>query len=199
MSNIILTDADDVLLDWVSAFETWMIDQGHKRLPDTDHEYSMAKRFYDLDVKTAGKLVVEFNSSDHMFNLRAYRDSVEYVGKLASLGYKFIVVSAFSTCDEAKQKRMHNLRNLFGDCILDVHGVAIGESKRHILEQNWAGTNRYWIEDHFSNAVAGYEVGLNPILVDTPTNSQYITTLFPRTTGNHPWRDIYEIITESDQ
>lgn len=193
----ILSDADGVMLNWIGAFDEYMQKQGWVKAANADSSYNIAKRFENLSGNRARKFVEEFNSSEALEYLEPLKDAVEYVEKLHNLGYKFIIVSAFSTCEQARGRRMRNLKNIFGDAIHDVYGVEIGASKRYILDTNWGNSGMYWLEDHFGHAEAGYEVGLKPILVSNSTNTRFHTDLFPRVNSNTPWREIYDIIASN--
>lgn len=192
----IITDCDSVLLDWEKSFYDYMENTlGYKRKPDTDHHYMISKRYHDVSNEHVMKIIKEFNESNRLSNLEPYRDSVEWVKKLQHLGYEFIVVSAFSDCGIAHTKRLNNLQSVFGNGIIELYGVGIGQSKRQLLRDNWGDSGYYWIEDHFTHATAGYEEGLKPILIDHPTNKQYSTDLFPRVSNDTPWHEIFDIVT----
>jgi FMN phosphatase YigB (HAD superfamily) len=192
----ILTDCDSVLLDWNKAFYDYMENElGYIKEPDTDGEYMIKRRYKDLTSKTANKLIIDFNKSDRLCMLEPYRDSVEWVKKLQHLGYEFIVISAFSEYADDHAKRLANLQDVFGTGITNLYGVGIGKTKRHILRNNWGDSDLFWIEDHFTHALAGYEEGLKPILIDHPTNKEYQTKLFPRVSNTTPWREIFDIVT----
>lgn len=196
MEKVILTDADGCLLDWSKAFDRYMHRQGYVRVPDTDDQYSLGRRF-GISEHESYKLAKRFNESRHIKYIEPYKDAVEYVKKLHNKGFMFIVVSSLSDHTNAKAYRFENLKEVFGDGIFQnnhLHCLATGIDKQDTLER-WGDTGYFWIEDHFKNAEAGHEVGLRPILIDSPYNRHYQTDLFPRVDEHNPWRDIYEIIT----
>ena len=41
----VVVDCDGVLLDWAYAFDVWMLEQGYKRIPNTDKYYSQSLRY----------------------------------------------------------------------------------------------------------------------------------------------------------
>ena len=45
MDNKIILDCDGVLLDWAYAFDVWMLEQGYRRIPDTNKYYSQSLRY----------------------------------------------------------------------------------------------------------------------------------------------------------
>lgn len=191
MKKIILTDADGVLVNWDRGFTQFMENKGYPRLPNTDHEYSISNR-HTVSHHEAMQLVKEFNESDQIANLDAFADSVEYVGRLAALGFRFIVVTSISSHPTAAENRIKNLKSLFGDIFDEIHCIEQGASKASILAEKWAGAGYFWIEDHMRQAEAGHEAGLKTILIDHPYNCHYQTDLFPKVSHQTPWREIYE-------
>lgn len=192
MNKIILTDADGVLVDWNNAFDVFMESKGFPRLPGTDDEYRISDR-HDIPSELAQACVKEFNESSLIAKLEPFADSVEYVKKLAILGFRFIVVTSISNAPQAQRNREENLKNLFGNIFIDIHCIEQGSSKANILS-NWAGKGYYWIEDHMRQAEAGHEAGLKTVLINHPYNTHYKTDLFPVVSYTSPWKEIYEMI-----
>lgn len=190
--RIILTDADGVLINWNDAFTSFMESKGHPRLPGTDSEYSISLR-HNISTHEAMAYVKEFNESSAIENIKPFADSVEYVNKLADLGFRFIVVTSISSHPNAKKYRTKNLKGIFGDVFNDIHCIEQGASKANIL-LNWADTGYFWIEDHMRQAEAGHEVGLKTILINHPYNHHYITDLFPKVSYQSPWKEIFGIV-----
>ena len=197
MEKIILTDIDGVCLDWEKSFFEYMANMGFTPVPGTDDEYRQAIK-YGLTEKEIRKILRMFNTSTEIKHLSPYKDAQEYIPKLHEEGFRFVAISSISEHPNTQAYRCENLLDVFGDVFktCDVTCLPTGSEKHRILEQNWLGTGYFWIEDYFGNAEAGYEVGLRPILVDSVYTRHYSTDLFPRTSLDHPWKDIYDIITE---
>jgi FMN phosphatase YigB (HAD superfamily) len=192
MNKIILTDADGVLVTWLDGFETFMFNRGYKVKPDTEHMYSMAKR-YGITETESRELVRQFNESSYIESLPPYLDSVEYIPKLIDHGFKFICISSLSSDSYALEYRRKNLENLYGDNFLDIICLEMGAHKRSALT-DWEGSGLFWIEDHIKNAEAGHELGLKSVLVQHEHNEHYDTEEFPIVGPEHPWRQIYELV-----
>lgn len=190
--KIILTDADGVLINWNDAFTSFMESKGHPRLAGTDNEYSISVR-HNVSMHDAMAYVKEFNESSAIEHIKPFADSVEYVGKLAELGFRFIVVTSISDHPDSKIYRTRNLQSIFGDVFDDVHCIAQGASKATIL-LDWADTGYFWIEDHMRQAEAGHEAGLKTVLINHPYNHHYTTDLFPRVSYETPWQEIYDLV-----
>lgn len=190
--KIILTDADGVLFDWNSAFDEFMETEGFPKIPGTDHEYSIAAR-HGITHHQGQELVKKFNESWRVEHLKPFKDSVEYVTKLAQHGFRFVVVTSISDHPDAADRRRINLVNTFGDIFDDVQCLEQGASKHSALEQ-WSDSGFFWIEDHMRQAEAGHEVGLKTILINHPYNTHYSSDLFPRVSYDTPWKEIYDIV-----
>ena len=194
--KIILTDADGCLFNWNCTFNQFMFDEyGFEILPGEEENYSVAERF-GIDADGKMDFIKEFNHSDRIRYLPPHADAKEYVAKLNSEGYKFIVITSLSEKPSAYDHRMYNLNEHFGDAIVGLHCLRIGVHKGEKLKE-WKGTNIFWIEDHVSNAVAGAKLGLRAIVIDHTYNTEYSQNdhlLYARTTQETPWADIYEII-----
>lgn len=195
MEKIILTDADGVLLNWNAGFERYMHDKGFPKIPNTDHEYSISTR-HGVSVHQGYECVKEFNESRYIANLEPFADSVDYVLRLASKGFKFIVVTSISDHADSLEYRTENLKNIFGDVFLEINCIAMGSSKATTLSR-WADSGYFWIEDHMRQAEAGHEAGLRTVLIDHPYNAHYQTDLFPRVSYNTPWKEIHEMVCKA--
>jgi hypothetical protein len=132
------------------------------------------------------ELVGDYNSSAAIGFLPPYLDSVEYVHKLADLGYRFVCITAMG-CDEyAIKLRMMNLTDLFGDIFDDLIVVDLLQSKKHILEQY---DQAIWIEDKPSAAEDGRAVGHRCYLFEHGHNSGESTSR--SITRVHKWEEVY--------
>lgn len=194
MEKIILTDVDGVLINWDAGFRKFMLEEyAMEQAPDTDHHYRLSLRYPGMSDQIMTNLVTKMNMSDRIAHLDPIVGAVETILKLNEEGYKFIAITALSDHPKARKHRATNLDTVFGTGIFDHDEmICINPciSKRAALS-NWKGTGYFWIEDHFGNAEAGYEVGLKPILYDQPYNRHYQTDLFPRVMN---WNEMYQLI-----
>jgi len=190
----ILTDADGVLVNWNRGFVEFMTKRGFPQLPDTDGYYNITDR-HNVTYEEAGLHIKEFNESPDIANLQAFGDAVEYVGKLANLGFRFTVVTSLSSDPEAKAKRTANLHNLYGNVFNEIVCLHQGAKKFEELTR-WQNSELFWIEDHPDQAKCGHDAGLRPILIKHPYNANFKTDLFPAVEFESPWKQIYEIICE---
>lgn len=168
----IITDCDGVLLDWAFAFDVWMREQGYFRLPNTDRYFSQAKR-YGIDEKEAFDQINLFNQTGALGFIPAYKDSVEYVTRLAREGWRFDVITMIGKDKYAHRLRKINLQHLFGDVFDEIHcSGEFTESKKGVLEK-YKGSGLVWIEDRVDYAIDGDEMGLKTYIMDWPYNREY--------------------------
>lgn len=192
MNKIILTDCDGVLLNWSKGFGDFAAAKGYPRISGTENDYRIHTG-HNIPIELAQSIIREFNEGPEVEHLEPFADSVEYVAKLASLGFRFIAVTSISNHPDSKIYRTRNLSKLFGDVFDEVHCLPMGASKASALMQ-WAGTGYFWIEDHMRQAEAGYEAGLSPLLINHPYNKHYHTDLFPKVPVENPWKHIFSCV-----
>jgi hypothetical protein len=188
----ILTDTDGCLVNWNRGFQKYMSSRGYPQLPDTDGFYSITDR-HAVTYDEARLHIKEFNESADIAHLEPFADAVEYVGKLANLGFRFTVVTSLSDLPQAKIHRTANLFNLFGDVFEEIVCLKQGANKYEELTR-WRDSGLFWIEDHTEQAEAGYKVGLRPILINHPYNSTYAAPMFPTVSFESPWKEIYNLV-----
>ena len=96
----------------------------------------------------------------------------------------------------ARNWRMQNLHNVFGDVFDGITILGTGEDKDEELAK-WEGTNCWWVEDKMANIVMGNKVGLEGILMSHIHNK---TSVFDWHDGDdchevQNWKEIYYLIT----
>jgi len=195
MKKIILTDADGVLVFWNKGFEEFMESKGYKIITGHEGDYQISSK-YGITSHEGHLLVREFNEGPNIAHLEPFADSVKYVKNLADDGFRFIVVTSLSDDPRAKQNRVKNLTDIFGDIFDEINCIKMGSSKDKEL-QRWEDSGYFWIEDHMRQAEAGHEVGLRSILISQSYNSHYQTDLFPIVSNEKPWEEIYEIVSNT--
>jgi FMN phosphatase YigB (HAD superfamily) len=191
MNNLILVDADGVLLNWEFAFDMWMNEHGHRKQPGTQFKYDIGKR-YGIDRDVGKKLIKTFNESAAIGFLPPLRDAIHYVRKLhEEHGFVFHCITSLSLDRNAQRLRKMNLEKLFGETVFEqIICLDTGADKDEALAP-YRDSESFWIEDKITNAEVGKSLGLRSILVEHGHNMDY--------TGDIPlaknWREIYSIIT----
>ena len=192
LKQLILVDADGVLLDWEWAFNIWMQEHGFEQVPGSKLNYDMAVR-YGIPKDQVTKLIRIFNESAAIGFLPALRDAMYYVKRLVEEhGYVFHCITSLSRDENAQRLREMNLSKLFGEHTFErIVCLDTGADKHEALEE-YEGSGLVWIEDKPENAECGYNYGLNPLLIEHGHNMHHYhegVTLVKN------WKHIYEIIT----
>jgi len=194
LNQLILVDCDGVLLDWEWAFNIWMQEHGFQEVPGSKLNYDMAIR-YGIPKEQVRRLIKLFNESAAIGFLPALRDSVYYVKRLhEEYGYRFHCITSLSMDPNAQKLREMNLHKIYGATAFErIVCLDTGADKHDALEE-YEGTGCWWVEDKPENALAGYQAGLRPILLEHGHNMN----------NDHPdiilcknWAEIFRQITDS--
>jgi FMN phosphatase YigB (HAD superfamily) len=190
--SIILVDADGVLLAWEYAFEIWMTQHGFEFIPGGELNYDMSVR-YGISRSQIVKLIKMFNESAAIGFLPPLRDAMHYVDKLhREHGFTFHCITSVSLDPNTIKLREMNLHKLFGETAFPkIICLDTGAPKDSALYQ-YRDTGCYWIEDKWSNALAGYKAGLRCIVLEHGHN---MNEYHPDITILKNWKEIYEHIT----
>jgi FMN phosphatase YigB (HAD superfamily) len=186
-NEILLTDVDGVLLDWIGGFESFMNSKYNLFTVDPSH-YDLNKRL-GIEAENGGLAYIqEFNHSELIGQLNPFKDAVEYVAKFHENGYKLVVITSLSKNDSSCQARIDNLQNIFGDVFEDYVFLDIGQHKRDALAK-FEGTGCKWIEDLPKNAMDGVAVGLDTYLLRHTYNADFASN---ELTIVDDWKQIYD-------
>lgn len=158
-----LTDVDGVLLNWIDAFENNMKKQGYESNPIFSGDMGIPiEKMFNIPRSEAIQKIYEFNRSEHMYNLDVMPGAVEAIKKIYTKYNRIHIITACG--EEAKNARIYNLRNKFGDIFEAIHFVEIEKSKKKIL-LNYQNYKSYFIEDNYKHALDAKELGLRPIIL----------------------------------
>lgn len=195
MTNLILTDVDEVLLDWGGHFADWYLKtypsfRGPAPKGDLLDAHNI-EEWLDCPYETTRKLIAQFNQcKDHFPYIRPYDHAVEYVPKLKREGYSFVAITACADDVWTHDARRENLETYFPGVFDTIHCVGLGASKGPILSRY---RPTWWIDDKFRHAEQGGELGHKAFLMtqrynehETPVHSKRVKS----------WKDIYECILD---
>jgi FMN phosphatase YigB (HAD superfamily) len=190
--SVILVDADGVLLNWEYAFAIWMEQHGFSKVPGSEFEYDIGRR-YGIDKEQGRKLIKMFNESAAIGFLPPLRDAMYYVKRLhEEHGYVFHCITSLSLDPNAKKLREMNLNKLFGKTAFErVVCLDTGADKDHALAP-YRDTGCYWIEDKPENAEVGHNLGLRSILMEHGHNMYHYHQDIPIVKN---WKEIFELVT----
>ncbi len=188
----ILTDVDNVLLDFSHQFEEWVI---KKDIPiikgQLQKTYTFESMFHtDQDYR---KLIDEFYNCEYtMSTFKEYRECSKPINDLKNMGYTFVAITACDDKDHMTKSRAENIANLMGFSFEDVHVVGFNSSKEFALSQYGPSI---WVEDTIEHAIKGAELGHRTFLIDHEYNKNKNG---PFTRVNN-WYDIKEILCDTER
>jgi FMN phosphatase YigB (HAD superfamily) len=190
--SVILVDCDGVILNWEYAFAIWMEQHGFNKIPGSEFEYDIGRR-YGIDKEQGRKLIKMFNESAAIGFLPPLRDAMYYVKRLhEEHGYVFHCITSLSLDPNAKKLREMNLNKLFGDTAFEkVVCLDTGAEKDHAFAQ-YRDTGCYWIEDKPENAEVGHNLGLRSILMEHGHNMYHYHQDIPIVKN---WKEVFELVT----
>ena len=173
----ILIDCDGVLLDWETAFISFMEEKGH--LTYTKASYTLEEMF-GIHSSRAMSLCREFNNSARIGFLSPQEGAVDNIAELFHKGYRFHCITSMGTCKYAQRLRIENLESIFGKVFDKFVFLDCGQDKEAELKK-YAYSNLFWIEDKAANANIGALVGLRSILLTHTYNEEvYLDTRVTR-------------------
>ena len=190
-NQLILVDADGVLLNWEYAFAIWMEEHGFTKVKDSAFIYDIGER-YNIDPPQGKKLIRMFNESAAIGFLPPHRDAMYYIKRLhEEHGYVFHCITSLSRDINAQRLREMNLTKLFGKTAFErVVCLDTGADKNHALEE-YADSGCWWVEDKPENADLGHSMGLRSVLMEHGHNMNHKCP-YPVVKD---WKELYSIIT----
>ena len=188
--QVILVDCDGVLCNWEYAFAVWMAQHGHDRLPDTEFEYDIGRR-YGINKEQGRKLIKIFNESAAIGFLPPLRNAMHYVKRLhEEHGFVFHCITSLSLDLNAQKLREMNLTKLFGSTVFErIVCLDTGADKDHVLTE-YQDSGCWWIEDKPENADTGHRLGLRSMFMEHGHNMHHLCA-YPVVKC---WREAYEMI-----
>jgi uncharacterized HAD superfamily protein len=192
VDKIILTDVDGVLLDWETAFEEYAESKGYAFNENKRIVYSMGAQL-GITHEEAFKLISGFNHSEEFGRIGPWLDSVEYVKRFKDEGWKFVAITTAGEHPDTWPLRRKNLDAVFGAGAIDELYVLPLNGDKGVELVKYKDSGLFWLEDKPSNAVLGYQYGLNPLLMSTFHNQGYVGGV-PRVNN---WEEIYKIINDT--
>jgi hypothetical protein len=177
--KILLTDIDGVVLDWQKHFNKYL-----------DHYY-LGEELFDPTVfaqgERTGKIIKEFNNSAWIGFLEPWKDSVEVLTELNHMGWKIHGCTSMGTDQYANALRKKNIETLMPDVFAQLEIIPFMQPKGNWLAP-WKGSGAVWVEDKWSNAIIGADMGIKTFLMKQSYNSKQD---YPGVEKVDNWRQIY--------
>ena len=187
-NNVILTDCDGVLVDWLYAFDMWMGRKGFKKIHEEVYDLHEC---YGIEKNECKKLVQFFNESAAVADMPPLRDAIKYVKKLhEEKGYVFHCITSLSLDPHAAKLREKNIRALFGETAFEkIICLDTGADKDEAL-MPYLDSGCLWVEDKPENAVVGAKMGLTALLIEHDHNVDFVADDVIKVKN---WKEIYEM------
>jgi len=172
MTETILLDCDDVLLDWIGGFREYATTRLQRPVTGEPKSWDMGE-WLGTSNAVAMELVEEFNASSHFGELEAVKGAEEIIENMRDdKDVRLHVITSCSSDVATVALRRKNLEHCFGEGTFDsIHCLDLGQSKLKIL-QAWS-PGALWIEDNYKNAMLGIEAGHHVLIRERPHNAEY--------------------------
>jgi len=183
VSKIILTDIDGVVLDWSGHFNKYLM-QYHP-------EQKLMNPTTFSQTEDIGVMIEDFNKTAWIGFLDAHKDAREILPILKNEGWQIYGCTSMGSDQYANALRKQNIENLFPDVFAKLDIIPFMEPKGKWLSQ-WRGSGAIWVEDKWSNAIAGADIGLKTYLMKHEYNAQHDHTGIEKVDN---WTQIYNKVT----
>lgn len=198
-NKLILTDLDDVALNWGKHFEEWYIKiapQFQGKIPSkslADAGIYNIEEWIGCDLATTRKLVDQFNQcKDHFPYLTPYADAEYYINRLHKEGYKFVAITACATDKWTYDARYENLNRYFPGVFDTIHLVGLSKPKTEILSRY---KPTWWVDDKTRHAEDGGQLGHKAFCMSHKYNQNDVLKYSKRVKN---WQEIYNCIVDEN-
>lgn len=162
-SQSIYLDCDDVILDFLPSFISFVRSRGFDPDPSGPGSFDMAP-WLGVSRTEVFSLIKSFNEGEDtgFDRMDPIIGAVESISKIREMGFDISIVSSFSDCKKAIQRREDNLSRIFGhDAFRKIIGLPLGQSKSSFLQSCSTGI---FIDDLLPNVIDGHDAGHRAIL-----------------------------------
>ena len=167
MERLILTDVDETVLCCSDAIQPFCERATGRKFGGRLRDHYHIDTAFGVSYGESRDLISAFWHSDHIGNLKPELCAKVVIPYLHSVGWRFVAVTACSDDPDVVAKRTANLANAFGFAWEAVHCTAF-HGKEGVLARYGPAV---WVEDHFSNAVAGAGLGHLTFVLDRTYNA----------------------------
>lgn len=171
--KILLTDVDEVLLNWVSAFRDWVGERGEDCQLQGDSDL----------------LVRQFNSSPAFQDIQPRVDSQAVLKRVKRAGYHIVALSSCGDDPVTWKRREECLKMNFSGCIDRLICLPLGARKKDHLR---SFPPAIFIDDAQDNVRDGVEAGHQSYLMQGEVTSEPLEReLLPVLRG---WKDVFRVM-----
>lgn len=190
----VILDVDDVLLDWSASFlryANWKYRaKPVKEQPDSWH----LSEYFGVASEVIHEWVKDFNSSPHFCDLAALPGAKHAVSHFAKNGHPIFAVSSCWGNMQTPILRQTNLFSHFGNVFSEIMCLPLGADKTPYL----AGiADGIWVEDNYTNAVAGHAAGHKTFMMRRPHNRSLESSSIPEIEWIDSWKPVIDCVQKS--
>lgn len=170
---LILTDVDDVCLNWIAGFRMYASRVlGHK-ITGLPQSWDMSEWLGVATSDEATAMVNDFNHGKWEFGcLPPVADAEKWLPRLAK-DHDIIAITCCSTDPATVALRRANLYHVFGDIFQDVICQPLGTNKTTNLLKHGHRNVVAWVEDKAEAAMHGHKVGYRSFLMHQDHNKKH--------------------------
>jgi hypothetical protein len=189
----LVTDADDVLINWVEAFRRFA--SKHLNITLTYEGYTNwdMSSWLGLPYEETIALVKLFNASEAFAEIPHFECAGDILPAVAQTGRAIHVVTSCARDADTQRRRRKNLETLFGPIFTSITCLDLGESKLPALIEiaDKAGTPGVWAEDNHKNGKAGADIGYDTFMFRRGHNREHEATCdHPKITWVSDWHAV---------
>lgn len=173
-NKFILTDVDDVLLDFMSGLEAFLKDERKLSIDPLKRGNYYLSDVLGISREDEVKIYRDYAHSEYFTRIPAKEHAAETLQALSKEGWQFVAITACHTgMHEQDMKLTHanrakNLESSFGNIFKELHITTWQECKSKFLK-NYEST--WWVEDNIHFAHIGHGIGHKSIIMDSPRYS----------------------------
>jgi uncharacterized HAD superfamily protein len=162
--KLLLTDIDGVILNWSDHFRKYL----QQYYPDVDLWDPTV--FAQQDI--TADIIKHYNYTAWIGFVPPLRDAQDVLPKFKKDGWEIIACTSMGSDQYANALRRMNIENLFPSVFSRIDIIPFMEPKNKWLTQ-YRGSGAVWVEDKWTNAMAGADMGLKTFLMRHEYNSKY--------------------------
>ena len=133
-----------------------------------------------------GKIIKEFNNTAWIGFLKPWKDPVEVLTELRNMGWKIFGCTSHGHRQICKciEKTKHPTPT--PDVFTQLDIILYGAQRKMVIQ--WRGSGAVWVEDKWTNAIAGADMGIKTFLMKQSYNPKHDYEGVEKVDN---WRQIY--------
>lgn len=163
--QLLLSDIDGVVADWLDGFIKYCESIGHKALHNKPLEFGMSDIFPTLE--KPWEHIMDYQHSKYYKGIKAYPEAVKVYNKLYDMGVEIVFVTSCGLTPEIIEARTQMMQSEFNGKFHDIEFLELGASKKEILKKY---PSAVFIDDQMKVAIEGYETGHKSFIKDMSYN-----------------------------